>query len=95
MFERIGTNTIIIYSHIYSYIFVQLLVCESETLKEVFTTTIRKEEISEVKFSPDGKFLAMGSHDNFIGIPFPNYLNSFYVKTNIFQMCLISVGDTS
>lgn len=42
--------------------------CESETLKEVFSTTIRKEEISEVKYSPDGKFLAMGSHDNFIGM---------------------------
>lgn len=45
-----------------------LLVCDSETLKEVFSTTIRKEEISEVKFSPDDKFLAMGSHDNFIDV---------------------------
>lgn len=28
----------------------------------------RKEEISDLKFSPDGKMLAVGSHDNFIDI---------------------------
>lgn len=44
------------------------MVVKSETLEDVFHAKPRKERISQTKFSPNGRFLAVGSHDNFIDI---------------------------
>jgi microtubule-associated protein-like 6 len=44
-------------------------VIKSDTLEEVATVNHRTQEISDLKFSPfTGKYLAVGSHENFIDI---------------------------
>lgn len=35
---------------------------------EVIAKKHRREEISDIKFSPNGRWLAVGSHDNFIDV---------------------------
>jgi microtubule-associated protein-like 6 len=43
-------------------------VYDSNSFEEVVKKRIRKEEISDLKFSPDGQYLAVSSHDNFVDI---------------------------
>jgi len=38
------------------------------SLDEVAKKHERKEAIHEIKFSPDGKILSVGSHDNFVDL---------------------------
>ena len=55
-----------------NYIVVGFLDGHFEVLNKQFepvhSSKDRKEEISDIKFSPDGSLLAVGSHDNFIDI---------------------------
>ena len=37
-------------------------------LSEIFNTKDRKEVLHEMKYSPSGEFLAVGSNDNFVDI---------------------------
>ena len=43
-------------------------VVKSRDLSEVHQAQIRKEVIHELKFSPDGTHLAVGSNDNYVDI---------------------------
>lgn len=44
-------------------------ILNADTLKDIEVVRHRKEEISDIKFSPvTGKYVAVGSHDNFIDI---------------------------
>ncbi|KAI3380118.1 hypothetical protein SNEBB_001204 [Seison nebaliae] len=43
-------------------------VINSDNLEEVISFQHRKEELSDIKFSPDGKYMVVASHDNFIDI---------------------------
>lgn len=43
-------------------------ILETQTLNVCVTLKDRKEEIGEIKFSPCGKLLEVGSHDNYIDI---------------------------
>jgi WD40 repeat protein len=40
----------------------------ADGLKEEYNAKHRKETIEEIKFSPNGKWIAVGSHDNFVDI---------------------------
>jgi microtubule-associated protein-like 6 len=45
------------------------VVVDSSTLEDIIEFQHRKEEISDIKFSPgQGTFLAVASHDNFVDI---------------------------
>jgi len=44
------------------------MVFESASGKEIASKRHRREEISQIKYSPSGRWLAAGSHDNFIDI---------------------------
>jgi WD40 repeat protein len=46
----------------------QILLLESESLTSVFSIKERDNIIDEVKFSPNGNMLAVGSHQNVIDI---------------------------
>jgi WD40 repeat protein len=48
--------------------FVRTVVGHDYKLVELKQKKDCKEDISDIKFSPNSKFLAVGSHDNFIDI---------------------------
>jgi WD40 repeat protein len=46
----------------------QFMILNEADLKEIVTVAHRTQEVSDIKFSPDDRHLAVGTHDNFVDI---------------------------
>ncbi|CAF3520544.1 unnamed protein product [Rotaria sp. Silwood1] len=46
----------------------QLLILKEADLSTIMTAEYRNREVSDIKFSPKGSYLAVGTHDNFVDI---------------------------
>ena len=46
----------------------QFMILNEGDLSTIVTVNHRNQEVSDIKFSPDDRYLAVGTHDNFVDI---------------------------